>query len=67
MSTNKTTKHTIYDVKKNETRPVNNGVFTLRQWVCINFAGWGFYTITKMARGYDITDRATGEVLYQVR
>lgn len=61
------TNHTLYDVKKNESRPVNNGVLTLRQWVCINFAFWGFYTITKMARGYDITDRATGELLFQVQ
>lgn len=60
-------KHTINDLQKQERRAVELGGLSLRQWVIINFSGWGFYSIAKIGNGYDIMDKYTGEILYQVK
>jgi hypothetical protein len=41
--------------------------FTVRQFLTINIAGWGFYSIIKNGKDYNVIDKFTGELIYTIK
>ena len=54
------------DHTKNTTTIIDSP-FTIRQFLTINFAGWGFYSIVKNGNSYNIIDKFTGELIYSIK
>lgn len=60
-------KFTLIDYEKNKEEVVDTPL-TLKQWMTVHFAAWGFYKITQVdKKQYDITDKFTGELLYTIK
>lgn len=60
-------KFTLINYEKNKEEVVDTPL-TLKQWMTVHFASWGFYKITQVdKKQYDITDKFTGELLYTIK
>lgn len=57
---------TIIDKEKNTSKIIDTP-FTTKQWLSINFGGWGFYSIIQYGKDYLIFDKFTKQHLYTIR